>query len=129
MTFNIGSQTAGVVNNVAGDQHVSGGQHGTAVSTDTARRAVDALRAALAAARLDEHTAVAAQTHVSQIDEAMRAPEPDRHRVAAALDRLTAVLRSAGSLATAGAALVRPIHTLASWLGALGEPILRMFPS
>ena len=29
---------------------------------------------------------------------------------------------------TAGAALVGPIHTLASWLGALGEPILRMFP-
>ena len=129
MTFNIGNQTAGVLNNVAGDQRISGGQHGTAVATDTARQAVDALRAALAAARLDEHTAVAVQEHVSQIDEAMRAAEPDRHRAAAALARLTAILRSAGSLVTAGAALVGPIHTLATWLGTVGDPILRMLPS
>jgi hypothetical protein len=128
MTFNIGNQTAGVVNNVAGDQHVSGGQHGTAVATDTARQAVDALRTALAAARLDEHTAVAAQAHTSQIEHAMQAAEPDRQRVAAALGRLTAILRSAGSLVTAGAPLLGPIHTLASWLGAAGDPILRMLP-
>ena len=28
MTFNIGSQSGGVVNNVAGNQRVEGGQHG-----------------------------------------------------------------------------------------------------
>jgi len=51
MTFNIGNQNAAIINNVAGDQRIEGGQHGTAVtavSTEEARRAVRELRSGLA---------------------------------------------------------------------------------
>ncbi len=59
MTFNIGNQSGGVINNVAGDQHITGGQHGTLVSTEDARRAVGELRRAVTAAGLGEATAAA----------------------------------------------------------------------
>jgi heme O synthase-like polyprenyltransferase len=128
MTFNIGNQTAGVVNNVAGDQRITGGQQGTVVTTDAARQALQSLRAAVASAPLDPGTSAAAETCVTEIDDEMRRTEPARPRVADGLRRLTEILLSAGSLASAGVALTGPIRILASWLGGLGEPIVRMLP-
>jgi len=46
MTFNIGGQNAGIINNVAGDQHITGQQHGTLVTTEDARRVLGDLRGA-----------------------------------------------------------------------------------
>lgn len=129
MTFNIGSQSGGVINNVARDQHVSGGQHGTAISTEEARRALGELRQAVAGAGLGGATAASAEAQVTDMDEALRAVEPDRPRFARALERLTQLLVSAGSLASAGTALLAPLHALAGWLGSLGAPILALLPA
>jgi hypothetical protein len=129
MTFHIGSQTGGIINNVAGDQRVTGGQHGTAVATEAALRAVHELRDALGTAALDAKTATEARARVEEIDTELRTPQPDRSRVARCLERLTRLLAAAGSLATAGVALVGPLQTLAGWLGTLGEPILQLLPA
>jgi hypothetical protein len=128
MTFNIGNQTGGVINNVAGDQHISGGQQGTLVTVEDARRTLAALRQAVAAAGLDKATEAGAHTEIAEMDQAIGAERPDRHRFARALERLTRLLTAAGSLATGGAALVAPLHALASWLGAIGEPVLHLLP-
>jgi len=61
MTFNIGSQTGGVINNVQGDQNITGGQHGMLVTSADARQALGSLGQAVAAAGLDE--TAAAQAH------------------------------------------------------------------
>jgi hypothetical protein len=129
VTFNINNQTGGIINNVTGDQHITGGQYGTVVTTEAAQRAVQELRDGLAAAAVDGATATEAGNRVDEIDTALRAPTPDRPRVAAALDRLTRLLAAAGSLATTGLGLVEPLRTLARWLGTLGEPILRFLPA
>ena len=126
MTFNIGNQTGGVINNVAGDQHVSGGQQGVLVTTEDVRRTLASLRQAVAAASLDQATEAGAQAEIAEMDEAIRAERPDRHRFARALERLTRLLAAAGSLATAGAALTGPLQALASWLGTIGEPVLHL---
>jgi hypothetical protein len=42
------------------------------------------------------------------------------------LERLTRLLAAAGSLTTAGTALVGPLRTIAGWLGALSEPFLHL---
>jgi hypothetical protein len=126
MTFHIGNQTGGVINNVAGDQRVSGGQHGTVVSTEAALRAVQQLRNGLGPAKLDASTAAEARERVDEIDSRIREAQPDRPRIAAALERLTRLLVAAGSLAAAGAGLLGPLQTLAGWLGTLGEPVLRL---
>jgi hypothetical protein len=129
MTFNIGSQSGGVINNVAGDQHITGQQHGTFVTTEDARRAVGELRHAVTTAGLGEGAAGDAHAHVAEMDAVLQAGQPDRPRFARALERLTRLLSAAGSLATSGAALLGPLHALAGWLGALGGPILSLLPA
>ncbi len=129
MTFNIGTQTAGVINNAGRDQRITGGQQGTLVTQEAALHAVLDLRRALTDASLDEGTAASARARVNEIRADLEAPQPDQSRVARSLEQLTHILTAAGPLATAGAALVHPLQTLASWLGILGEPILRLLPT
>ncbi len=127
MTFNIGSQNAGVVNNVAGDQRITGGQHGTLVTTEDAVRTVGELRAALDQLDLDGQTSAAAEEHVDAIESGLRRdPGPDRAKVAGILERLTRLLTAAGAVTTAGVALVGPLQALAGWLGSLGAPTLAL---
>lgn len=119
VTFNIGSQSGGVVNNVGGDQHITGDQRGALVTTEDARRAMRDLRDALAATTMDQATEAGAQAQMAEMNAAMRTARPDRSRFAAALEQLTRLLTTAGSLATAGTALAGPLHILATWLGAV----------
>jgi hypothetical protein len=129
MTFNIGSQSGGVINNVAGDQHITGQQYGTLVTTEDARQALGELRLGVTTAGLAGHTAADAHAQVAEMDAALRPGQPDKPRFARALERLTRLLAAAGSLATSGAALLAPLHALAGWLGALGGPILALLPA
>lgn len=126
MSIRIKNQHGGVINNVDGNQIIYGGQHGAAVTSEDARRAVRDLRDALAGAALDGATAAQARAQIAEIDEAVHAPRPDKDRAAAPLKRLVELLANAGSLATAGAALVGPLQTLASWLGAHGAAIFSL---
>ncbi|MEV0800315.1 hypothetical protein AB0I34_21660 [Kribbella sp. NPDC050281] len=128
MTFNIGNQSAGNINNVGRDQHITGGQHGVLVTPEAARQAVIDLRAGLRLAPLEQQTSAAAEAEVREIETEIQKPEPDRPKAASSLERLTRLLLSAGSLASAGAALVQPLQTLAGWLGSLGAPILQLLP-
>ncbi len=123
MTFNIGNQQAGIINNVGRDQRISGGQQ-VLVSDDQAREAVRRLRDGIATTPLPEQAAVETVELVDDLDDDLAVAEPNRSSVAATLERLTRVLASAGSLATAGAVLLGPIQTLAAWLGTMGEPVL-----
>jgi hypothetical protein len=129
MTFNIGGQNAGIINNVAGDQHITGQQYGTLVTTEDARRALGDLRGAVTTAGLGRDTAADAHAQVAEMDETLRAEHPDKSRFARALERLTRLFAAAGSLASGGAALLGPLHALAGWLGALGGPILALLPA
>jgi len=126
MSIHIKNQHGVVINNVDGDQMVYGGQHATVVTSEDARRAVHDLRDALAGAALDDATVAEARARLAEIDAAVHAPEPDKRRAAGPLKRLVKLLADAGSLATAGAALIGPLQTLASWLGAHGAAILSM---
>jgi len=126
MSIEIGSQNAGVINNVDGDQVVYGGQHGAVVTGEDARRAVGELRDALAGVALGKTAAAKARACVAEIDAAVHAPEPDKRRAAGTLKRLIKLLADTGSLATAGAALMGPLQTLAGWLGAHGAAVLSL---
>jgi hypothetical protein len=126
VSIHIKNQNAGVINNVDGRQVIHGGQHGTVVTGEDARRAVRQLRDVLAGAGLSDATAAEARAQVAEIDAAVHAPRPDKHRAASSLKRLVELLADAGSLATAGAALVGPLQTLAGWLGAHGAALLSL---
>lgn len=126
MSFNIGNQTGGVINNVSGSQRISGGQHGQAASTDTACHALRELRAVVLQAGLDDGKAAAAAAFLDDIDAGLTEPEPDRSRVGRALDELTGLLLSAGALASAGQALAGPLRAIASWVGSWGPAVAQL---
>lgn len=126
MNIHIEHQTAGIINIAEGDLSVYGGQQGAVTSDEHARRAARELRDALPAVALDRPAARKARVQVAEIDEAVRALQPDKSRVARLLEQFTRLLRAAGSLTMAGAAVIGPLHTLAGWLGALGAPVLSM---
>jgi hypothetical protein len=126
MEIHVKNQTAGVINYVEGNQVVNGGQHGSVVTDDDARQAVRQLRQALSTTPLDRSRAAEARAEVAELDAAVRAPRPDKRRAADTLKRLTDLLVRAGSLATAGAAIVGPLQTLAAWLGIHGAAVLGM---
>ena len=120
-------QNAGVIFN-SDNMTINGNVSGTMAADENARQAVRELQSALATAALDRPTSTLAGAQVADIDAAMRAPQPDKSRIAGLLKQLTGLLANAGALATGSAALIGPLHTLVAWLGTFGEPILHLLP-
>lgn len=125
MTFNINNQTGGVVNNVAGNQWISGGQEGSVVTLDAARDAAHHLLSAITAATLPPDVAAPSRADAAEVDAELRNRAPDRRTVADRLRRLVDALARTGSLV---AAIAGPVRTLAIWLGQLGAPIIQALP-
>ncbi|OKI13259.1 hypothetical protein [Streptomyces sp. CB03911] len=126
MVFNIGNQQGGVVNNVAGNQSIHGGQ--SAVFTTGGQEVGDLvrrLRESIERTALPPAIEPEVRAELDSLEEEVAGPEPDREAVAGRLGRITRLLSSAGALVTAGTALIGPLGALAGWLGALGQPILR----
>jgi hypothetical protein len=128
MSFHIGQQNAGVINNTAGNQYVSGGQQGTVVAGPEVLQALTELRSVLSTLPLPPAVAEEAGRRLEEAEAATRGAQADQPRAATALERLTAALSGAGALATAASSLVRPLQTLGQWLGPLGSGLLQMLP-
>jgi hypothetical protein len=131
MTFNIGSQSGGVVNNVAGNQRIEGGQHGVQISREDAASAAAALRDLLAGtdlSALSPEERANVHEDAGAITDEMASPQPSPDKVVGHLERLTSVLSAAGAFAGAGAALIGPLTSIASWLGPVGASVLAMLP-
>ena len=127
MTFHIGQQNAGVINNTEGDQIIHGGQRGTFVSADPSQ-ALAALRAALAEVALPPAAVEAVRYDLDQATAAIRQAEPDKERAAGPLERVTQTLKSTGALAAAGAALIARCRRSVSGSGPLGAGVLKLLP-
>lgn len=127
MTFHIGQQNAGVINNTEGDLTINGGQRGTFLSADPVQ-ALAALRAALAEVTLPTQAADAVKNELDEVTRAIDRSEPDKQRAAGALERMTGVLKSGGALIAAGTALIKPLQALGQWLGPLGEGLIKLLP-
>ncbi|MFF3468331.1 hypothetical protein ACWCQN_37665 [Streptomyces sp. NPDC001984] len=125
MTFNIGSQQ-GNINNIAGDQTIYGGQHGTfhGAPQDPGELVVR-LREALDRTALPPDVAAEVRDEVAGLNAAVTSPTPDRPHAADRLARITRILASAGALTAAAGPVAGALVALAQWLGSLGEPVLQ----
>jgi hypothetical protein len=123
--FNINSQQAGTINNVAGDQRI-----GRLDSTFHAGPLGDlaALRAALGELSLPEGARTAATQALDAAEEELRQPEPDKHRVASRLEEVASVLGPLGMLVSAADRLAAPLVHLAGWLGPAGHALAALLP-
>ena len=109
MSFNIGSQSGGVVNNVAGNQRVEGGQHGVQVSREDAASAAATLRELLSRtdlSALSDEDRARVHEDAAAISDEMASPEPSPDKVVGRLERLTSILSAGGALAGAGVDVV-----------------------
>jgi pSer/pThr/pTyr-binding forkhead associated (FHA) protein len=81
----------------------------------------DVIRFATVEARFEVTVPASDTTRLgpAQLGMPLAPASPNRSRFAAALNRLTRLLTAAGSLASAGTALAGPLHTLATWVGAV----------
>ncbi len=117
MVFNIDSQHADIINNVAGSQYNYGGQQTSSVSIQAVNSAVE-LRDALRDLGMPE-----AAGEADGIKRELEKPAPDRKNIAA---RLTRIAHAVSATAGAAAAVCGPLAALGHWLGPAGESILAM---
>jgi hypothetical protein len=120
MTFKIGSQHAGVINNVEGDQIIRGGQNVAIASPAEALIVVQQLRGEIDRTRLPGRSKAVANEELVAIERELRRSEPDKPAIGTRLTRLTSLLVSAGALVTGGTTLLTAITGLATWLGSAG---------
>ena len=118
--FNIGSQQ-GNISNVAGDMTVEGGQQYVAASVDAVREELAKLRQVLI--HIDPKFQPLVEDLVTEATEELDQPQVDAPTVARPIERLTRILKDAGTFASAGAALIDPLQRIASWLGVSGRVI------
>jgi hypothetical protein len=129
VTFNIGNQHGGIVNNVARDQTIHGDQRGAMVLDVARGRALLAeLRREVQAAPLPAGDRVSALGDIEACDRALDDPDPDPHSIGDRLGALTRVVLAAGAVASAGTGIGAALGALAAWLGPVGEAVRRMLP-
>ncbi len=132
MTFNIGTQTAGVVNNVIGDQHVSGSQTGigpTAVGLSETRAAMSQLRALLASADLPHPLVDHVQTELGEAEIELSRTHPDRSVIAKRLRRVIEAGALTQTLVRASQQIAGALHLVIQWLGPAGAHLVGLLPA
>ncbi|MGH3880926.1 MAG: hypothetical protein ACRDSK_28210 [Actinophytocola sp.] len=84
---------------------------------------LDALSALLGGLRLTADERAEAE---SQLETARAAAEREPERAAAGMRRFTEIVKDAGALTSAGAALVEPLMRIGRWLGPVGAAVLSL---
>ncbi|HZD71916.1 MAG TPA: hypothetical protein VFA45_24265 [Actinomycetes bacterium] len=123
--FNINSQQAGTINNVAGDQTI--GRLESTLHTGPLGD-LAAVRAAVAELSLPAGARRAATRALDATEKELQRPVPDKHRVAARLEEMAGMLGRLGVLVTAADRLATPLQHLAGWLGPAGHALASLLP-
>jgi len=109
-TFNIGSQSAGSIQNVGGDMVVQGGIHGTAsMHVIELRARLAELSEEIERLALPAETRAVASEALADGEAEAAAPAPRSNRIADCLRRVTDTLSDAGVLASAAVGVVRAL--------------------
>jgi hypothetical protein len=127
-TFEIGTQNAGSIQNVAGDMTIH--ELGIQASWDAGavRRELEQVRDETARVPLPHADRVAVERALAAAEmEAARA-EPDRGKIVRLVERATQVLADAGALAAAGSGLAESLRRTAVALGPAGKALLAVVP-
>jgi hypothetical protein len=125
MTFNIANQHGGLINNVGGDQVVSGSQSGVGyVTLVEARNAAEVLQSLLRSADLPAPVRDELDRDLLEVNLELAKPQPDQSKVAHRLTDIVHHIIDAGSLIGATVEIVGTVNTLAQWLGPAGSHLL-----
>ena len=120
-----GTFTAGQMQIAGRDMTVTGSNEGRIGELHLRLADVAAIRDVLPGVPLTEDDRQAASAAVDTLEQELAMPEPNETTAAAALERLTSIVKAAGGLALAGVALVDPISRIAITLGSAAAGVLR----
>lgn len=126
VTNSIGGNAYGPVVMAGRDARVTQVQAAAGGDPAEALDAVALLARRLGVFDLAGATEDAARRDLAEIEAELRRDDPEPAHVAGHLERLTALLKEAGALAAAGAALATPLGAIAGWLGPLGGAVLAL---
>ena len=125
-TFNIRTQNAASIQNIAGDAHVERIQ-------SSANWEIHELRTSIARAQEQARTLELPPDLRGSLDGALNSAaaeaakdEPDKHRIAELLGRTGRAVKEAGAVASGGAAVIETLRNVAVLLGPLGQAALAM---
>ncbi len=127
-TFDIGSQTAGSIQNVGGDLTIGELHVQAAWSAVEVRNELARLHELLDAFPLSYPTRVAAESALAAAGTEAGGPAPDPARISQLLRRAAQVLGDAGALTTNGTGLVESLRRAAAVLGPAGKTVLALLP-
>ena len=88
-----------------------------------ALNAIRTLRGRVAGLELGEEPGAEAVLALDEIEDELRMPEPDRGVVTARLERFTELVTGAGPSDAGDPRLIRPIRTIAAWVGPMAVPV------
>jgi hypothetical protein len=120
-----GTFTAGQMQIAGRDMTVTGSNEGRIGELHLRLADVAAIRDVLPGVSMAEDDRKAASAAVDTLEQELARPEPNETAAAAALERLTSIVKAAGGLALAGVALVDPIARIAVTLGSAAAGVLR----
>jgi hypothetical protein len=126
VSFNIGSQQAGVINNVQGDQAIRGGQVVIITSSSDAQAVLRELRNEVHSLSLDVERPNEVVGRLDEMEQELQRPDPDRSRFGERLTRITQILTAADAFVSAENGLGAAITRLGEWLGPFGAAALRV---
>lgn len=128
MPIQIGSQNAGVIQNVEGnltmgDVTVTASWDATAVRNELERLETEAAKVPL-----PDAVRVAVEEDLGAAKAEAAKKQPDRGRIVQLVERATRILGEAGALAEAGGGLVKSLQGTAAALGPAGKTLLALLP-
>lgn len=127
-TFEIGSQNAGSIQNVARDMTIGELNVQASLDARAVRRELAELRSEAARLPLLHADRVALDGALAAAEREAAAVRPDRGRIAQLVERATHVLAEAGALAAAGGGLAESLRRTAVALGPAGKALLALLP-
>lgn len=126
-TFNIGTQNAANIQNIGGDAVIQGGLYAHATFDQRELRvAIARARELVADMELPAEVRVPADRPLASAADEAAQEQPDKRRVGELLATAARTLTEAGTVATAGTALIETLRRAAILLGPVGHAALAL---
>jgi hypothetical protein len=126
--FNIGTQSAGSIQNVDGDLTIGELKVEATWNTADLRRELAQLGEEIRGVPLPAATRKAVNALLAAAEAEAGKTLPDRARIAQLVTKAALTLEDAGELLTAGTSLVEAFRRIATVLGPEGKPLLTLLP-
>jgi hypothetical protein len=128
MMIQIGSQKAGLIQNVEGNVTMRDVTVSTSWDLAAVRTELELLEREAAKVSLPPHSRAAVDKDLASAKAEAARAAPDRGKVARLVERATRIVDAAGGLVDAGSGLVESLHRTAAVLGPPGKALLALLP-